>query len=129
MDPRLRARIQPKPSALAFDLVAGCTAFLADLPKDVPLTSYPETSFRIVQQWAAGQGTSAMAASQLLEALSELSLVPQLTASIAIHFRPLLVDLTARLLPGPGASWYDVRVKATYCALCKLVPVTPEVAP
>lgn len=122
MDPRIRPRIQSKPSALAFDLAAGCAALLGDVPNQRP-------ELAIVQQWASGQGPSGAAPSQLLDTLSELIIIPHYTTLVAIHFRPLIVDLTARLLPSSEATWHDARTRDTFHAMCRLLPVMPEICP
>lgn len=127
MDPRLRPRIRPKPSALSFNLSAACTSLLQHLPTDIPTASSPQSSLRIVKQWASGQGSSGLASpSQLLNALSDLSLVEDLTVLIAVHFRPLILDLTARLMPVAGDTWQEPRVRQSFHALCRLLPAMPE---
>lgn len=130
MDPRLRPRIRPKPSALSFNLSAACASLLHHLPAEIPTSSYPASSLRIVQQWASGQGSSGLASpSQVLNALSDLSLVEDLTVLIAVHFRPLILDLTARLIPAAGQTWQDFRIKQSFHALCRLLPAMPELCP
>ncbi|CAO1630303.1 unnamed protein product [Sympodiomycopsis kandeliae] len=128
MDPKLRQQIEPQPSALTLDLASSCSSLLQEplIASDTPSCSLPQASFKIVQQWASGQGPSKRDPRQLLASLSELLLHEQLTLPIAIHFRPLIVDLTARILPTQGASWSEQRSRATFYALSKLLPAFPE---
>lgn len=130
MDPRLRPRIRPKPSALSFNLSAACASLLQHLPTSIPTSAYPASSLRIVQQCATGQGPSGSASkAQVLDALSDLMLVEDLTVLVAVYCRPLVLDLTARLLPVSEQTWHESRVKQSFHALCRLLPAMPELCP
>lgn len=120
-------RIEARPSALSLDLGDSCSRLLAD---PAAALAVPPTARAVLEQWASGQGSSHKKPQKLLQCLSNLLIIRKLTIAVAAHFRPLLLDLAARLLPIAEAdSWQDERRLAILYAFANLLAPFPEIYP
>lgn len=120
-------RIEARPSALSLDLGDSCSRLLAD---PAATHALPPTARSVLEQWASGQGSSKRRPQKLLQALSDLLIIRSLTIAVAAHFRPLLVDLAARLVShGENDSWQDQRSLAILYAFANLLAPFPEIYP
>ncbi|PWN48667.1 midasin [Violaceomyces palustris] len=114
------------PSVFQFDLATNIRHFLDSLQ-----SIHPETQWLQHYAEAAPPPNDTHASHQdLLSRLSELLLLPRYTDKVAIHFRPLLVDLTARLLDLQSSRptpWHHPRTLATFSALTRLLSPFEEI--
>ena len=98
----------PLNDPLRLDLQRQTQKLLDSLPADSPYTAALKT---------------ASSRPLLLDALSKLLHIPQLTATVSTFFRPLLVDLCARWLEKDEDHLDKLE------ALCLLIEIHPELYP
>lgn len=119
-------QFRPQPSALDLDLGASCAALLAALPSS---SSIPAKASQVLQRWASGQGSSKDTPEKLLDILATLlGRDDELTVAVAVHFRPILLDLAARLLPSEQTpSWESADTLSALHVYATLLAPFPEI--
>lgn len=125
----MAGNLRERPDALTFDAAHGCGNFLESVASDGAADLLPLQVRGTLEQWAMGQGSSRHTSSDhLLQTLATLLAIPDLALPVATHFRPLLPDLAARLLPlsSRSAGWAEPESHNALYVLATLLFPFPE---